>query len=627
MKNPFKQFGSQYIVLLKQLGLVMGVYMLLRVLFWGFNASWFEGLGGGILLTAIGKGILFDLSAVIYSNLLIIVLSLLPFGFVQHRVYQLVLKIIFLLVNGVAILMNAIDLRYVSFTGRRMDQSSLNILGDIQDQAFQLVGNYWGVSLLFLGLMVLLWKLLPSHKQPKYPLSWWKGMLIFVVFGGLVVLGLRGGIGGRPLMPIHAYQTGAPNEVALLTQNTPFQWIRSLGKKELEEFTYMDASELDAYLGPAYLSDRRQDSSHTNVVLIILESFSAEFIGHIGQKEGYTPFLDSLAGQGASFQHAIANGRTSAKAISTILSGMPSLFNTFLSNSLYQSNRFYNLFETLREQGYQTGFYHGGFNGTMFFDSWTSKLGIPYFGYNEYPNKDDFDGTWGIFDGPYLQYFAQELDQYQQPFAASVFTLSSHQPFDLPAEYEGKFPEGKFPVIPTVGYVDHALARFFATASQMNWFPNTLFVITADHSYPVVRAHEEFFELYKIPLVFYHPSQELQIDSLQIVEQLDIPISIADHLGIEAGPFPRFSRSVFQKVPEQAQDAIYYLRPFWYLFKRDYIIRFDGEEDLSVVDWQQELIPNSSIAPTDLSYLKAYIQYYNSNMLHNTFVEQAEERD
>ncbi|MES3036877.1 MAG: sulfatase-like hydrolase/transferase, partial [Bdellovibrionota bacterium] len=106
-----------------------------------------------------------------------------------------------------------------------------------------------------------------------------------------------------------------------------------------------------------------------------------------------------------------------------------------------------------------------------------------YEGLNQYPltNPDDFDGTWGIFDGPYLQYFRRKLSEKPQPFFASVFTLSSHQPYTLPKSERGKYPKGPTENLESIQYADNALKEFFLASEKEPWFDNTLFIITGDH--------------------------------------------------------------------------------------------------------------------------------------------------
>lgn len=112
----------------------------------------------------------------------------------------------------------------------------------------------------------------------------------------------------------------------------------------------------------------------------------------------------------------------------------------------------------------------------MGFDNFSKAAGIDnYIGQNEYVgNKADFDGSWGIYDEPYLQYIANYLDTVKSPFFAGIFTLSSHHPYKIPNEYSGKFPKGNIPILESIGYADYALQQFFDRISKSDWYKNTL---------------------------------------------------------------------------------------------------------------------------------------------------------
>ena len=140
-------------------------------------------------------------------------------------------------------------------------------------------------------------------------------------------------------------------------------------------------------------------------------------------------------GHSEVFLHAYSNGKKSIEGIPSILSSMPSWMATPYLGSFYQGNNLKGIGAYLQEMGYDASFYHGGRNGTMSFDNFiaTSKGGA-YFGKNEYPSPEDGDGHWGIYDMPYLHYFGKELTQKKEPFFSSVFTLSSHHPYKLPAD-------------------------------------------------------------------------------------------------------------------------------------------------------------------------------------------------
>ena len=131
--------------------------------------------------------------------------------------------------------------------------------------------------------------------------------------------------------------------------------------------------------------------------------------------------------------------------------------------------------------------------------------------------------TWGIKDLPYLQYVANELGKYSDPFFATVFTLSSHHPFTAANEYTGSLPEYATPMQRCVAYTDDALRKFFETAKQSYWYENTLFVITADHTNFVGAENVDYLKhRYSVPMIFYWPKDTLGFRYDRIMQQVDI---------------------------------------------------------------------------------------------------------
>ena len=135
--------------------------------------------------------------------------------------------------------------------------------------------------------------------------------------------------------------------------------------------------------------------------------------------------------------------------------------------STYGENKLSSIASSLVSKGYSSAFFHGGYNGTMNFDNYTKKVGYRhYYGKNQYNDDRDYDGNWGIYDEPFLQYTVKQLDTISKPFVATVFTLSSHHPYKIPEQHKGSFPKGTMIVHETVGYTDYALKRFFESASK-----------------------------------------------------------------------------------------------------------------------------------------------------------------
>ncbi|MDE6339670.1 MAG: sulfatase-like hydrolase/transferase, partial [Muribaculaceae bacterium] len=250
-----------------------------------------------------------------------------------------------------------------------------------------------------------------------------------------------------------------PNEAALIL-NTPFSLIRTIGSVPFKDPEFMPDAEMETLYTPVHQAVMLPDSVASkgkNVVVMILESFGREYIGQLNHDilgedyKGFAPFIASLAQVSATWRWTFDNGQKSIEGMPSVLAGIPSFVKPFVLTSA-SMNRLKGLPAILGEEGYATAFFHGARKGSMGFDGFARSVGFQdYFGREAFledgraGGEEEFDGYWGIWDEPFLQYFALKMSDLQQPLMTSRFTLSSHHPFDLPDKDKGKFPEGTEP--------------------------------------------------------------------------------------------------------------------------------------------------------------------------------------
>jgi len=279
------------------------------------------------------------------------------------------------------------------------------------------------------------------------------------------------------------------------------------------------------------------------VVVFILESFARDYCGWLRDQDLYTPFLDSLSKKSLNFTNAYANGNISIEGLPAIMAGIPNYMEVPYINSSYQNNTVQNLGGLLSELNYESHFYHGADNGTMGFQNFLKISGWQnYYGKTEYPHYTrDYDGSWGIFDGPYFEHVEMELSAKKEPFVASVFSLTSHEPYPLPEKYKSKYKPGTLLIHPNIQYTDEMLRNFFTSARTKPWFKNTIFIITADHT---SHSKDKYFYSatgkFEIPLLVYDPSgQYIQAGiNSKTVNQIDIMPTVLDIVNY---PYPFFS--------------------------------------------------------------------------------------
>ena len=613
----------------------MGAYTLLRLGFYLLNINTFRGIEGGTVLLAFVHGLRYDVSALLWLNLPLVLLSLLvP---TTARRGQQWLRGLFVLLNIPGFLLNVIDWEYFKFIGRRLSNEWATIGDDIARQAGQIGAHYWYLALPLVGLTYLLWRLCPMPRPAEASgqserWQWQRRVLELPFIVGLVVLGLRGGWQLKPLRTGTAFEQ-QPAVLGHLALNSTFTVLKSVDKTPVERKSYFLSDEaLRPVFDTANLPERTGPTPD-NVVLLLLESFGSEYTGveNSGQG-GYTPFFDSLAtAPGARLlRENYANGRRSIEALPAVLSGLPSLMDEPFITSSFQTTELHGLGEILGRHGYSTAIYHAGTNGTMGFDMFAGIAGMQhYYGLNEYPGgaqSPDYDGHWGIFDEPYLYYFNRRLGTTKTPFFATLFTLSSHEPFTIPAQYKGRFPSGTQPIHPTIAYTDMALRHFFRAASHAPWYAHTLFILTADHTSQSDQAdYQNPLGYHKTPLLLFRPGQPLPAaNPHRITQQADVPASVLDVLGLrqEQKLLLPFGSSVFDTA--SSGRAIFRDGDSYYLVHSDFVAELKNDNSVRLYPYKTHFIPTQPMANPDPKLVQKYgnelrasVQFYVNGLLDN----------
>ena len=605
----------------KRFFIVLFIYQICRLLFYFFNRNAFENISAKGFL----GGIHFDLSAIAYINLVFALLHFIPGNFKYKPNYQKYLKIGFFIVNFIFILTNFVDFEYYKFTGRRSTFGMITASGmenEIGGLIFSFLVEFWHLPLLAILLGFGFWKMIANLKSASEQSANWSQIAkqsgIFILLMGFVFLLGRGGFQKKPLRIVDAVNYGSINQSAIVL-NTPFCIIKTIGKKEtLESPKYFSETELNQIFNPITEISSTENPNKKNVVIIILESFGRENI-----QRGQTPFLDGLIEKSLFFENGFANGKLSIDAVPSTLSSIPSLMNNSLITSSYSINEVYGLPKILKDNGYQTAFFHGAFNGSQNFDQYCKVAGFDnYFGKNEYVGPEAFDGRWGIFDEEFMQYFSGKMTEFKQPFFSTIFTISSHNPYIIPEKYKGKFPKGTTKIHESIAYADNALKRFFETASKEDWYKNTLFVITSDHtsSEPTEKKFKTNVGKFRVPILFFDPSNPSIVGKNQKnLQQIDIMPSIIDYLNIDS------KMITYGKSYKSEKDfVVYYLDNIYHYVSGDYYLAFDGKKSLGLYNFKKDELLKTNVIKTEKAkatemetFIKAYIQSFNERMIGN----------
>lgn len=637
--------------------LAYAVFMISRIEYllenWSTIAPTLSWGNAGELLTGCW---MFDSSAIAYTGALYALLMLIPCFLKESRGWQTAAKWTFIIINTICLIANVADSVYFGFTGRRTTASVFQEFANEDNMtsivAAELISSWYLV--LFVGVVVYVMTRLyvrpAQHSRPTRPLQWVvyyvSHTIAFGIYIPVMIIAMRGGAtdATRPITISNANQyADSPSEVALIL-NTPFSLIRTAGKKPFVPPSYFDREELNATFYPLHTPPDTLTKRKKNIVVLIVESFGREFIGAYnerldgGQYKGYAPFVDSLYKRSMSFDYTFCNGRKSIDAMPSTLSSIPMFVEPFfLTPSAL--NDISGIADCLNKMGYQTAFFHGAANGSMGFQAFARHTGFSeYYGRTEY-NEDsrfdgdnDFDGTWAIWDEPFLQFYALKMSELKEPFMTSVFTATSHHPFVIPAAYRDTFPEeGGSVMHKCIRYTDHALRRFFETASKQPWYDNTIFFFTSDHTnQPDHPEYKTSLGLYGSPVLIFDPSGEIPAGRRHgIAQQIDFMPTILNYVGYDE-PYIAFGKDLLS-TPDSATWAVNYNNGIYQYIEKNILLQFDGHETRGVydidADWMLTHDLRGQIGEDEARMerkLKAIIQQYMERMTENRMVPRQE---
>ena len=561
---------KEYFVLLYRLFLAFFFYQIARFVFWYFNQDIVSVSGVSEYLSLAYHGIAFDTTAILYVNSLFILLSVLPLVINAKKGYQNFLFYLYFISNGITYAMNFGDVIYYKFSNARLTTAALHVAEHESNLGKVLWESFLGHPLVFILFPLLLWFWIFLYKRINievYKPQKFKVYFPISILGlALTVLFVVGGIRGdfkhstRPINMVDANKFVRTPAQGNLVLNSVFSFFRTLNTNNFTEVHFVDQKFIDQNIKPFKIY-HREAKEKPNVVIFILESFGREYSGVFNKKKqiknyvSYTPFVDSLSQESLIFPNAFANGRQSIHGMSSVLAGIPTLVDAFTS-SPYSNQKIQSIVSVCNEMGYDTSFFHGAPNGSMGFQGFGNILGFKnYYGKTEYNNDEDFDGIWGIWDEPFFQYFAKTLNQKKAPFMATLFSVSSHHPFKVPEQYQGKFKKGPLEIHEPIQYTDMALKRFFETAKKMPWYKNTIFVMVADHINQIYYdEYKKPMNAFAVPILLYSPNSVYQLkgEKNEFVQQIDLYPTLADLIGYQK-PIRSWGESL---VSDKKEDRV-----------------------------------------------------------------------
>jgi phosphoglycerol transferase MdoB-like AlkP superfamily enzyme len=264
--------------------------------------------------------------------------------------------------------------------------------------------------------------------------------------------------------------------------------------------------------------------NHKNVVLITIESYSAEFLKMYGNEKNITPFLDSLATKSLVFSNLYAVGNRTVRGLEAVTLCLPPTAGESVVKRVDNKEKF-STGSVFKQKGYNVKYLYGG---DAYFDNMQD-----FFGGNGYeivdkktfkPNEITFQNIWGVCDEDmYNKAITVMNSEFKEnkPFFNHIMTVSNHRPFTYPNNKidipgDAKSRDGG------VKYTDFAMKQFFNKAKKQPWFANTVFVILADHCASSSGKTELPVDKYRIPAMIYSPGFIAPKHYTNLMSQIDV---------------------------------------------------------------------------------------------------------
>jgi len=540
----------------------------------------YSGIDASSIAWAFVQGMRFDLSTAALMSAPVFLVLFFP-GISLSRLLRRALLATLLAWYAALLAYNFIDIQYYSFAQRHLTFELSNTWRDtgviVKIGLARYVPEFIAL-VLFIVLFGSVYIYLAREKK-RSPLAAPGGYLasiavdagVFLAIAALTVVLARGGVQMKPLSIKNAFSSDRI-EVGTLALNGIYSTFNTLYNNNEDknlEILRRTSFEKEADV-QGFIVDRSKEGAaegyplfrkfnypdgerkNMNVVIFVMESWSAKFIGSLGGKVEAAPFFSSLSKDGMLLNNCFANAQRSYEGLSATLGSLPSWKKMSLDQGglLYQT-RLEPAVSSLKRYGYETIFVHGARPGSLGFDSLVKR-----FGFQRHISRDDFDdsgddGTWGIYDEYTFQKADEEFSKTREPFFAAIFSLSSHTPYKLPSkEFEHFGSEVQYSAfLNSMRYSDHALRKFFEKARRSDYFKNTIFVIVGDHT-EGHSTRESVYEGYRVPCLFYGPGVKPSVDQA-VASQVDILPTVFDMLKVPA-PFTSWGKSVLAEGERRA---------------------------------------------------------------------------
>ena len=335
-------------------------------------------------------------------------------------------------------------------------------------------------------------------------------------------------------------------------------------------------------------------------MLIILESFSGMVVEEIGGMKGFTPNFSQLIHEGILFSNFYSSGSASNSGIGAIISDYPSMPKTCILHYEKKTQTLPSIGESLYNEGYNNAFFYGGDINFAHIKSFLINCKIEKIvSHMDFPRSDYFS-KWGVPDHKVYTRLLEETNTAKRPFFHGMFSLSSHEPFDVPMEPAMEMHTNQDRYLNSIIYADKALGEFIDQAKQQSWWDSTLVILVADHGSRFKDISIIDRERFSIPMLWLGGALNVRDTIIdKYGSQTDISATLLNQLSLDVSEF-KFSKDLLD--PYSKSYAFYNCHEgFGFVSDSLYMIF-----DMNVNGFTKEVGP---VKDTDRDIVKSYLQY------------------
>lgn len=480
----------------------------------------------------------------------------------------------------------------------------------------------WGLTLLFFAFLLiaaaLLMKYMLVFKQDMKD-----GLVIRIVASlllvGLNFLAIRGGWQLSPMNESMAYFAQSPlvNHTAVNTEWSLLHDAIYAQNNHANPYKFFKRQEADSIVRTVYQKRAGNTvevltTKRPNIMLIIMESQTANVIEHLHGEKGVDPAMEALIKEGIFFNNAYAAASRTDRGVVAVLSAFPAQGKRSIMKESEKQAKLPALSQDFARQGYATSFYYGGESQFA-----NMKAYLLNHEFERIVDKADFDAKdmnskWGAYDAVVYKRVINDMNKETKPFFTTMLTLTNHEPFELPGKprFPGDDVYNKFRS--TAFYADSCLGDFITKARHAPWYKNTLFIVVADHGHRLPVADLQIYDPqhFRLPLLFFgdviRPEFRGKVID-KVANQTDIACTLLTQLALPVGQYP-WSKDLLN--PETTEYSFFNWEDGFGAVSKDQIVTYGMGEKQVIYRQKKESFSETELLKKAKASMQSVYQQY-----------------